>query len=194
MAIEVKKAILKSSFFLIPILVYSFFEAVPLIKFLYGDDFQVSGEVFKIYILRYSLSVMAFSVFMGSIGLEKKSNFVILLSAVIGLGLNIILIPIYGVKGASWATVISSLSTISVSFFFIKRRLNLNIINFFPITNYLIIVLVSIIVYTPFYILNKYFELKWFVVIFSVIYYLVTLILLNIKFKILNIKKILINI
>ena len=191
LAIEVKKAILKCSFFLIPILVYSFFEAIPLIKFLYGDDFQISGEVFQIYILRYFLSVMAFSVFMGSIGLEKKSNFIILLSAILGFGLNIILIPIYGIKGASWATVIASIITICISLYFIKSRLRLSLNDFFPIKNYLTILLVSIISYVPFYLLNAYFEVKWLVVLFAVIYYLFTLILMNNKFKVLDIKRIL---
>lgn len=194
LALEVKKAILKCSFFLIPILVYSFFEAVPLIKFLYGDDFEVSGEVFKIYILRYSLSVMAFSVFMGSIGLEKKANIIIFISAIMGLGLNIVLIPAYGIKGASWATVIASLSTIAISFYFIKRRLNINIRSYFPVKNYFVIILFSVIVYAPFYIINMYFGLNWFVILSSVIYYISTLFLMNFRFKIFDIKKLLIKI
>jgi O-antigen/teichoic acid export membrane protein len=191
LVLELKNAILKCSFFLIPILVYCFFEAVPLIKFLYGEDFGISGEIFKIYILRYCLSVMAFSVFMGCIGLEKKANFIIFLSAIIGLGLNITLIPIYGVKGASWATVIASLSTIAISFHFIKKRLQLNLRSCFPIKKYFLIILLSIITYTPFFILNLYFEIKWFVIITSPIYYIITLATLNFYFKIVEIKKLL---
>ncbi|MHA7942475.1 MATE family efflux transporter [Formosa sp. 3Alg 14/1] len=191
LAKEVKKAILKCSFFLIPILVYCFFEAVPLIKFLYGDDFEISGHVFKIYILRYMLSVMAFSVFMGSIGLEKKSNFIIFLSAVIGLSLNLVLIPAYGIKGAAWATVFASLITISISLYFIKKRLNLKVSDYFPIKNYFIIILLSILSYVPFYFLNMHFSLKWVVVVSSVVYYMLTLVLLNKKFDLFKVKKLL---
>jgi O-antigen/teichoic acid export membrane protein len=188
---ELKDTILKCSFFLIPILVYCFFEAVPLIKFLYGNDFEISGEVFKIYILRYSLSVIAFSVFMGSIGLEKKANFIILLSAIICLVLNSTLIPIYGIKGAAWATVIASLSTIAVSFHFINKKLLLNVVNYFPIKKYFIIISLSIITYIPFYVINLCFETKWFVVMASVIYYITTLAILNSHFKMLEFKKLL---
>ncbi|MFV0565529.1 MAG: polysaccharide biosynthesis C-terminal domain-containing protein [Flavobacteriaceae bacterium] len=189
LTLEIKKAIFKCSFFLIPILVYCFFEAIPLIKFLYGDDFEMSGKVFKIYVLRYSLSVMAFSIFMGSIGLEKKANAIIALSALIGLALNVILIPKFHTMGAAWATVVASLSTIGISFYFIKKKLNIPIIDFFPIKNYFSIILLSVVVYIPFYILNKYFDLKWFVVLASVIYYFIILVILNNKFKAFDLKK-----
>ncbi|OMP32204.1 polysaccharide biosynthesis C-terminal domain-containing protein [Mangrovimonas sp. DI 80] len=194
LVIKLKETIMKSSFFLIPILVYCFFEAIPLVEFLYGDDFKMSGEVFKIYILRYLLSVMAFSIFMGSIGLEKKSNFIIFLSAIIGLGLNIILIPIYGVKGAAWATVAASFITIGVSLYFISKRLDLDIISFFPFRHYFIVVLISITTYLPFFVLNKNLEMKMVVVVLSVIYYLTSLFFLNLRFKLFDLKKVLVKI
>jgi len=191
LAFETKRAIVKSSFFLMPILIYCFFEAIPLIKFLYGDGFEVSGEVFKIYLLRYTLSVMAFSVFMGSIGLEKQSNFIIFLSAIIGLILNVVLIPVYGIIGAAWAIVISSLSTIAIAFYFINKKLNLKINDYFPIRSYINIIFISVLVYLPFYFINSYFSLKWVVVISSMIYYMFVLLILNQKMKLFNIKKLL---
>lgn len=191
LAFETKKAIVKSSFFLMPILIYCFFEAIPLIKFLYGDDFEVSGGVFQIYLLRYTLSVMAFSVFMGSIGLEKRSNFIIFLSAIIGLALNIVLISTYGIIGAAWAIVIASLSTIAISFYYINKKLNLNISDYFPIRTYLNIIFISVLIYLPFYFINSYFGLKWVVVISSMIYYMFVLLFLNHKLKLFNIKRLL---
>lgn len=191
LAFETKMAIVKCAFFLIPILVYCFFEAIPLIKFLYGDDFEVSGQVFKIYILRYALSVMAFSVFMGSIGLEKRSNFIIFISAFIGLALNSVLIPVYGIIGASWAIVIASLSTIAISFYYINKKLNLSISDYFPVRGYFNIMFVSILLYVPFYFFNVFFGLKWVVVISAMVYYLVVLLLLNHKMKIFNINTLL---
>lgn len=189
LAIETKKAIAKCAFFLMPILVYCFFEAIPLITFLYGDDFEISGQVFKIYILRYTLSVIAFSVFMGSIGLEKRSNLIILLSAIIGLGLNIILIPAYGIIGASWAIVIASLSTIAISFYYINKKLGLGIRDYFPVKNYFIIIIASIVIYLPFYFINALFDVNWVVVISAMVYYFIVLLLLNTKMKIFNINR-----
>lgn len=191
LALETKKAIIKCAFFLMPILIYCFFEAIPLIKFLYGDGFEASGEVFKIYVLRYSLSVMAFSVFMGSIGLEKRSNFIILLSAIIGLILNIVLIPIYGIIGASWAIVIASLSTIAISFYFINKKLKLKISDYFPVKTYFKIIFVSIVLYLPFYFINAFFGIKWVVVGSAIVYYMVVLLILNYKMKFFNLKKLL---
>ena len=188
---ETKLTILKCSLFLLPILVYCFFEAVPLIKILYGDDFEASGEVFQIYILRYILSVMAFSVFMGSIGLEKKSNLIILVSSIIGLVLNSILIPIYGINGASWAIVIASLSTIFISLYLIGKQLITNIYDFFPVKNYLGIIFISIIFYIPFYFLNNNISYNWIVLLSSLIYYFIVLWILNYHFKIVDFRRIL---
>lgn len=188
LALQTKNAIIKCAFFLMPILIYCFFEAIPLIKFLYGDGFEASGEVFKIYILRYSLSVMAFSVFMGSIGLEKRSNLIIMLSAIIGLVLNGVLIPIYGIIGASWAIVIASLSTIAISFYYINKKLQLKVVDYFPVRNYLNIIVISALLYLPFNFINSFFGLKWVVVISAMIYYIFVLLILNHKLKIFNIR------
>ena len=177
--LKVRTTIIKCSILLIPILVYCFFEAISLIKFLYGDEFEISGEVFKIYVLRYSLSVMAFSVFMGSIGLEKKANLVIFLSALIGLFLNIILIPMYGIKGASMATVIASLSTIVISLYFIKERLVAKIVDYFPIGSYIKIIIISFLIYIPFYLLNRFIDEDWTVMLSSFIYYICVIKTLN---------------
>lgn len=193
LVLKVRTTILKCSLLLMPILVYCFFEAIPLIKFLYGDEFEISGEVFKIYVLRYSLSVMAFSVFMGSIGLEKKANLVIFLSALIGLFLNIILIPMYGIKGASVATVIASLSTIVISLYFIKKRLMVKIVDYFPIVSYIKIILISFMIYTPFYLLNRYIDKDWSVVLSSLIYYICVIKVLNSIFTIFKFRDIVIR-
>ena len=191
LAFQTKMAIAKCTFFLIPILVYCFFEAIPLIKFLYGDDFEASGHVFKIYILRYALSVMAFSIFMGSIGLEKRSNFIIFISAVIGLALNSVLIPMYGIIGASWAIVIASLSTIAISFYYINKKLNLRISDYFPVRDYFRIIFFSVLLYIPFYFFNASIDLKWVVVISAMIYYMIVLLILNHKMKIFNTNRLL---
>lgn len=187
---ETKRTILKCSLFLIPILVYCFFEAIPLIKFLYGDEFGASGEVFHIYMLRYLLSVMAFSIFMGSIGLEKKSNLIILISALLGLVLNIILIPIYGIIGASWASVIASLSTIFISFYFISKKLNTKFYDYFPVKNYFIIILISIGLYIPFHFVNSIIQFNWIIVLSSFFYYIMVLITLNFNFNFFDLRKI----
>ena len=186
---ETKKATLKCSFFLLPILVYCFFEAIPLIKILYGPDFQASGEVFQIYILKYILSVMAFSIFMGSIGLEKKSNLIIFLSAFIALILNVILIPIYGILGASWAIVIGSLSTIFISFYHISQQLSVNFYDYFPLRNYIIILVFSIVGYLPFYYINSFVPFNSIIIVSSFLYYLIILLTLNYHFKLFDLKK-----
>ncbi|MEH6679590.1 MAG: polysaccharide biosynthesis C-terminal domain-containing protein [Sediminicola sp.] len=183
---ETKKLILKCSILLLPILVYCFFEAIPLIKMLYGDDFQISGEIFKVYILRYIFSVMAFSIYMGSIGLEKKSNLIILLTALIGLGLNLVLIPYYGIIGAAWAIVIASLSTIFISFVYISIKLKTHFYDYFPLKNYIKILITSILLYIPFHILNLSLEFHHIVLISSFIYYIIVILILNTHFKFFN--------
>lgn len=187
---ETKKAILKCSFFLLPILVYCFFEALALVTFIYGDSFESSGEVFKIYILRYAMSVMAYSIYMGSIGLEKKSNIVVFVSALIGLILNIVLIPYFGIIGAAWSIVIASLTTVFISLYFINVGMKVKVFDYFPLKDYFKMILYSVILYVPFYFLNSFFDKKWMTVIFSFVYYMIVIVCTNYELKLYELNKI----
>lgn len=184
-----REASLKCTWLLIPIITYCFFEAVALVKLIYGESFERSGEVFKIYVLKYSLGVIAYSVMMGSIGLEKKSNMVILVSGILALLCNAVLIPWLGTKGAAWSAVISSLSTIFISLGIIGRRLKVPIWEVFPVKGYAQIFLTSVVTYLPFYFVNKYIPVHLIVVVSSLFYYVVVLLITNYYLGFIEIEK-----
>jgi O-antigen/teichoic acid export membrane protein len=109
------------------------FYSIEIISFLFGNEFYKSAEILKI--LFYGLIFHIFGT-IGTrsyfiIGEEKKIAFRTLIGLIINIIFNIILIPLYGIKGAALSTVISmSIANYFLLFFFRQRNDNLlNIIN-----------------------------------------------------------------
>jgi len=80
-----------------------------IIKLLFGGDFIEGVSVLNILIFG-----QVFNAFFGSVGFllnmtnnESYSARILLFSTVINIGLNIIMIPVYGIEGAAYASVVS---------------------------------------------------------------------------------------
>ena len=97
-----------------------------LIQVLYGENFQDSAIVLKIYIWTFvfvSLGV-ASSHWLVAENLEKYALIRSLLGAILNISLNWYLIPIYGITGAAYATLITQLFVSYLFFGFSKHTRN----------------------------------------------------------------------
>ena len=97
-----------------------------IILILYGTDFQEAADVLRIYIwagVFVSLGV-ASSKWLVAENLQRYSFYVTTLGAILNVGCNLWFIPIYGIKGAAFATLIAqgTVSFVSLSFFSKTRK------------------------------------------------------------------------
>ena len=100
--------------------------ADSVILILYGADFQEAAEVLRIYVwasVFVSLG-LASSKWLVAENLQSYSLYRTALGAVLNISCNIWLIPIYGIKGAVFATLISYFiaAYVSLGFFKITRK------------------------------------------------------------------------
>ena len=79
------------------------------IVILYGNDFEASATVLRIYIwagVFIFLGVASFK-WLVTENLQRYSFYVLAIGAIINIGSNLLLVPIYGINGAAVATFIS---------------------------------------------------------------------------------------
>ena len=106
-----------------------------IILILYGTDFQEAADVLRIYIwagVFVSLGV-ASSKWLVAENLQRYSFYITTLGAILNVGCNLWFIPIYGIKGAAFATLIAqgTVSFVSLSFFSKTRKNCWKMINSF---------------------------------------------------------------
>ena len=94
---------------------------------LYGTNFQEAADVLRIYIwaiVFVSLGV-ASSKWLITENLQRYSFYLTTLGAIVNVGCNLWFIPIYGIKGAAFATLMAQgiVSFVGLSFF-VKTRKN----------------------------------------------------------------------
>jgi len=96
------------------------------IHILYGADFQEAADVLRLYIwagVFVSLGV-ASSKWLVTENLQRYSFYRTVLGAILNVGCNLWLIPIYGIKGAAFATLVAqgTVAFVSLSFFSKTRK------------------------------------------------------------------------
>ncbi|MDQ5912074.1 MAG: Polysacc synt protein [Patescibacteria group bacterium] len=80
-----------------------------IVNFIYGVDFEASAEILSIYVFSTIFLIIG-SIVQQYLTIENKRMtifFLTLGTALLNISLNFILIPIYGIIGAAWATLIS---------------------------------------------------------------------------------------
>ncbi|MCC7368646.1 MAG: flippase [Chloroflexi bacterium] len=83
--------------------------AGPIVRLLYGDAYEPSGPILAL--ICWDVPLLLFNAFCGNvtaaIHLEREAARIYLLSAVVNVGLNLLLIPLYGAQAAALATLVS---------------------------------------------------------------------------------------
>jgi O-antigen/teichoic acid export membrane protein len=101
-----------------------------LIQFLYGNEFIGAGDVLSISVWAGIFTFLSVGTgqYLIAENLTKVAFVRNLVSACINIILNFIFIPIYGINGAAWATLISYFFSIFSLLFFEKSRNHLSLI------------------------------------------------------------------
>ncbi|GAA3588384.1 hypothetical protein GCM10022396_02020 [Flavivirga amylovorans] len=163
---------------LLPIIVFCFFFSTEIIVLLFGNKFEYSGEIFRIYTLRFLLSVFPFSIYMGVIGLKNFASVHVIASGIVNVVCNLILIPRIGVMGAVIATLIASYITVLIPIGFINKRLSTSFFTYFPMVYLLKVLIYSILIILPLYLVYNggYFvQHNFYIVPMAMFYYVVTI-------------------
>jgi O-antigen/teichoic acid export membrane protein len=96
----------------------TFFVAIPMtflsdvaIKYLYGNEFLEAGAILKVHIWTglFVFIGVVFNMHLTIIGESKKSFYRTFLGAFLNIFLNFIFIPIFGIIGSAYATLISQM-------------------------------------------------------------------------------------
>jgi O-antigen/teichoic acid export membrane protein len=104
-----------------------FFFAEPIISLLYGQEYREAGFLLSLFALRLFFSNMGVgkSVFIVNESLFKYSLVTVVIGAVVNIGLNYLLIPVWGTVGSIAASLVSFTASIFlVDLFFAKTREN----------------------------------------------------------------------
>lgn len=123
------------SFFIIITLI-AFFISDFIIPFVYGEEFTLTVIPFKIIIpgILFSCNTQLFATLI----VACKRNTLNIISTSVGLVLTLILdltlIPLYGIKGAAYATVICYIAIFICTFYLSLKKLNMPFTNYFFIT------------------------------------------------------------
>ncbi len=104
------------------------------IGLLYGEKFLAASSAFKILIWAIPLTSIQSIFAFGLLGcnMEKKYSYGMVIGTAINIGLNLILIPVFGIRGAAIATIISEVVMLGAMFLWFKEIL------FVPLHKYLI--------------------------------------------------------
>jgi len=109
--------------FVVPLVVAGTFLAGPVIRFLYGAAYANSAAPFRILVWSAALVVLRW-VYMDSLratGHQALDLRCAITSASLNVGLNILLIPRFGMMGAASATVFADLVWFVMSYYYFRR-------------------------------------------------------------------------
>jgi len=92
---------------------------------LFGEEFGAASTALKILLLGYTVSALAGSVgyLQTMTGHEAQAARLMVIAAILNIGLNLLLIPLYGIEGAAIATAIALVYWNVAGAVFVHRRL-----------------------------------------------------------------------
>lgn len=176
---------------LLPIFSFCLIFGKELIVAIYSDNYELSGEIFQVYTLRYFTAVILFSMTMASIGLQNWVLLSSMFSLVINIVLNYFFILEFGVMGAVYATVITGYLGIFLPIILINRTLKCGVSSYFPFKMYLMILISSIfLAYIIHYIVFELNDNHSFLVFpISIVFYILNILFFNRLFRVVNLDK-----
>ncbi len=107
-----------------PLALGGFVLSASLMGFIYQKSAKLVSMAFSILIFSFPfLSLREGAIHILNAQDRQKTNFYIdLAGLVVNLGLNLFLIPLYGFRGAAWATLLSYLGVVALSALFLKIK------------------------------------------------------------------------
>lgn len=139
-----RKMIIKNIIVTIPVIVFALAYAVPIITFLFGEDYHSSANVFRILILIFIIQMFGFGYILRGFGITKPilpANLVkMVLSVVLGIGFTLL----FGYIGAAIGFVIAFSSNGVIQLTVTKRFLKMSWQKFIPWSDILKILFASL--------------------------------------------------
>ncbi|WP_143308015.1 oligosaccharide flippase family protein [Chitinophaga vietnamensis] len=117
---------------LLPLIVFTIFFGDKIILLIYPPKFENAARLFQLYNIKFIFTVVIFGSIINAIGKEKW----MLLNAIINVitlsTLCFLLIPVWGLDGAIFSTIISTFIGYKLPVWLTKRYLHLSIKDYFP--------------------------------------------------------------
>ncbi|MCB5268225.1 MAG: oligosaccharide flippase family protein, partial [Candidatus Cloacimonetes bacterium] len=128
-----RASVRKNAILVFPLTVVFFIYAREFITFVYGNIYLESALYFRIYLLLLPLRVATYGIIFQARGKTRLVMYDAIIMLFLNAILNYLLIRIWGMKGAAWATVIVSWLILLVYLWQIKYPLELKLSALFPI-------------------------------------------------------------
>jgi len=153
-----KKMIVQTYSFSIPVILIVCLYAKKIIVFLFTEKFADSTHLFQAYLGTFLIVILGVDLILRASGETKYALKAHLFSAIISIPTTFILIRQFGLWGAMTGAMISM--TIPMLFMFAKeiKIMETRLINFLPWRQMISIVLISIVIFIPFLIVEFFFS------------------------------------
>lgn len=128
-----RAAVRKNALIILPLAMFFFIFAHPIITLLYTDTYAASVPYFQVYLLILPLRIATYGLIFMAL---KKTRYIMLNSIfllLLNLVLNLILVRAIGMMGAAVATVIATWISVGIYLFWIKHKLHINLPELFPL-------------------------------------------------------------
>lgn len=129
----------------LPVPLLLLFVASPLVEFIYGEAFRESAKILPVFGWLFSVLVL---IYVGSaINLSadniRHASWNAAIAAVLNIAANLYLIPRYGVLGAAWSSVTSTVFMLVVTLVYVR----ISVGNVFVFSKWLRIIIAALIAY-----------------------------------------------
>ncbi len=169
---------------MIPIIVYSNF----FLTTFFGIDYGAGATAFQILLVGVSFYILA-SVnnnMISAIGKPKEVTVIVFLAAASNFGLNILLIPKYGINGAAFATAFCYFFSLVASTLRIRKHIGLKV----PLKQWLLLVFPAVSMYLITLILKQNLTYNvWINLFFSILVATIIYLILILIFGLVNLKE-----
>jgi O-antigen/teichoic acid export membrane protein len=179
-----RNSVLKLSFVIFPVALFFIFFGRDVIILLYSDKYVESSIIFRIYQLKLLTKVTFFGHVLLALGKPKKILIFSFITLIVNILLNFLFINLFGFIGAACATIISAFLISFLQLSEIARIVKIKFINIWPWSKLALIFGISLITaYSTsalaIFIKNRIVLLGAEVVLFTIIYYLLTQVILK---------------
>ena len=123
----------KNTLIIFPITALFYIFAEQIMVFLYGSIYADSAIYFKIYLLILPLRIATYGILFQACGKTKIIMLISIFTLAANAVLNYILIRMWGMKGAAYATVIVSWLAVMIYLVLIRKVLKLKLLSLFPL-------------------------------------------------------------
>jgi len=142
-----EKGIFYTLTFSVPVVMVGFFVGADVLVFVFGEKYREAADVFRLLSIYFLLSSLLAVVnpildFSGQAGIRAIG---VGLGCAINIVLDILLIPIYGIDGAAYATIIGYLFFFIVVMSNVRKCALINLIKSRPILGLLFVVLILLL-------------------------------------------------